>query len=119
MTENKRFKVAVYDDGFQSIYDTGNDEYLTEMDLSKIEELLNELHDKYIDEYALRETLQVELQRVEEENKQLNEENEQLKQENQEFRKRTKELIAVSLDYPTINLDLIAEAIKSLRELIE
>lgn len=43
----------------------------------------------------------------------------ELAEENQEFRKRTKELIAVSLDYPTINLDLIAEAIKSLRELIE
>ena len=43
----------------------------------------------------------------------------ELHEENQEFRKRTKELIAVSLDYPTINLDLIAEAIKSLRELIE
>lgn len=43
----------------------------------------------------------------------------ELAEENEEFRKRTKELIAVSLDYPTINLDLIAEAIKSLRELIE
>lgn len=42
-----------------------------------------------------------------------------LHEENQEFRKRTKELIAVSLDYPRINLDLMAEAIKSLRELIE
>ena len=42
-------------------------------------ELLNELHDKYIDEYALRETLQLDLQRVEEENKELKEENEQLK----------------------------------------
>lgn len=41
-----------------------------------------------------------------------------LAEENEEFRKRTKELIAVSLDYPTINLDLMAEAIKSLRELI-
>ena len=46
MTENKRFKVAVYDDGFQSIYDKKNDEYLTEMDLSKIEELLNKLNNE-------------------------------------------------------------------------
>ena len=42
----------------------------------------------------------------------------ELHEENQEFRKKTKELIAVSLDYQRINLDLIAEAIKSLRELI-
>lgn len=34
-------------------------------------ERLNELDDKYIDEYALRETLQLELQRVGEENEQL------------------------------------------------
>ena len=34
-------------------------------------DLLNELHNKYIDEYALRETLQLDLQRVEEENKEL------------------------------------------------
>lgn len=46
MTENKRFKVTVYDDGFQSIYDIGNDEYLTEMDLSKIEKLLNKLNNE-------------------------------------------------------------------------
>ena len=34
---------------------------------------LNELNDRYIDEFSLRETLQQELQRVEYENKQLKE----------------------------------------------
>lgn len=33
--------------------------------------LLNELYEKYIDEFSLRETLQQDLQRVEEENKEL------------------------------------------------
>jgi hypothetical protein len=42
----KRFDYNQYDDGFQSIYDRKNDEYLTDWDLSKIEELLNELHDE-------------------------------------------------------------------------
>jgi len=42
--------------------------------VSDVCDLLNELYNKYIDEYALRETLQVELQRVEEENKELKKE---------------------------------------------
>jgi len=44
------------------------DEWLTD---KEVVELLNELHNKYIDEYTLRETLQLDLQRVEEENKEL------------------------------------------------
>ena len=40
-------------------------------DVAKVCELLNELHEKYIGEFSLRETLQLELQRVEEENKTL------------------------------------------------
>ena len=39
--------------------------------VSDVCDLLNELNDKYIDEFSLRETLQLELQRVEEENKTL------------------------------------------------
>jgi hypothetical protein len=40
-------------------------------DARLLQTILNELHNKYIDEYTLRETLQLELQRVEEENKEL------------------------------------------------
>lgn len=39
--------------------------------VDKICNLLNELDSKYVDEFSLRETLQLELQRVEEENEQL------------------------------------------------
>lgn len=41
------------------------------LSLSNVLDLLNELDEKYVDEFSLRETLQLELQRVEEENKQL------------------------------------------------
>jgi predicted RNase H-like nuclease (RuvC/YqgF family) len=61
----KRFDYNQYNDGFQSIYDRKNDEYLTDWDLSKIEELLNKLN---------------------EENKKLKEENEQLKKENKNLK---------------------------------
>jgi superfamily II RNA helicase len=47
---------------------------------SKIAKKLNELDEKWIKELNLRETLQLDLQRVEEENKALKSENEQLKQ---------------------------------------
>jgi hypothetical protein len=68
----KRFKIADYP---TDIEDTVTGEkypcssYGTHMEI--ICDLLNELHNKYIDEYTLRETLQLELQRVEEENKEL------------------------------------------------
>ena len=39
--------------------------------IDEIVDLLNELDEKYVDEFSLRETLQQELQRSEEENKQL------------------------------------------------
>ena len=61
MTE-KRFKLV--DIGF--VYD--NDELIG---MKEIVDLLNELDEKYVDEFSLRETLQQELQRSEEENKQL------------------------------------------------
>ena len=56
-----------------------NQKYVTEngyvlnykSDAEEVCNLLNELYTKYVDEYALRETLQLELQRVEEENEQL------------------------------------------------
>jgi len=67
----KRFDYNQYNDGFQSIYDRKNDEYLTDWDLSKIEEFLNKLN---------------------EENKKLKEENEQLKQRNDRQAKRLGEL---------------------------
>ncbi len=69
-------------------------------------------NDEWIDLHSMSENSEKNVQIC------INKMNE-LHEENQEFRKRTKELIAVSLDYQTINLDLIAEAIKSLRELIE
>jgi FtsZ-binding cell division protein ZapB len=64
---------------------TGNDGY-------ELCILLNELHDKYIDEYALRETLQLELQRVEEENEQLRHDATILIQSNQDYRKENEQL---------------------------
>ena len=73
MTE-KRFKSAFYDtyDGTFSIQDklySKENKHLHTLD--EIIDLLNELDKKYIDEFSLRETLQQELQRSEEENKQL------------------------------------------------
>ena len=65
MDENKRFiidKRAILEKPY-AIRDYG--ELINQEEIC---ELLNELHDKYIDEYALRETLQLDLQRVEEEN---------------------------------------------------
>ena len=44
-------------------------------DSDEIVDLLNELDGNWIDEFSLRETLQLELQRVEEENKQLKTDN--------------------------------------------
>lgn len=56
--------------GYHTIRDTNeNENYDFRVDI--ICDLLNELNEKWIDEYALRETLQQELQKVEEENKQL------------------------------------------------
>ena len=44
------------------------DEWLTD---KEVVDLLNELDEKYVDEFALRETLQQELQRVEKENEHI------------------------------------------------
>ena len=69
MTE-KRFKLV--DIGF--VYD--NDELIG---MEEIVDLLNELDEKYVDEFSLRETLQQELQRVEEENEQIRNKKERYK----------------------------------------
>ena len=45
MTE-KRFEYTAYDDGTESIYDREKDEYYFDMQLSDIEELLNDLSDE-------------------------------------------------------------------------
>lgn len=45
MTE-KRFEYTAYDDGTESIYDREKDEYYFDMQLSNIEELLNDLSDE-------------------------------------------------------------------------
>ena len=45
MTE-KRFDYTAYDDGTESIYDRENDKYYFDMQLSNIEELLNDLADE-------------------------------------------------------------------------
>ena len=79
MTENKRFTMDL--DGFfydnhrkknsANIYDNNTFIGSVMIGAKFIIDLLNELDEKYVDEFALRETLQQELQRVEEENKQL------------------------------------------------
>lgn len=43
---DKRFDYSNYDDGTESIYDRKKDEYYWDMQLSQIEELLNELNDE-------------------------------------------------------------------------
>ena len=76
MIENKRFNKHIPDSCYTScvvIIDNHTDKGFADID--DIVDLLNELHNKYIDEYALRETLQLDLQRVEEENKELKKEN--------------------------------------------
>ena len=75
MTENKRFILkenGVIDDTQLNILLDGGE------DKEDMVDLLNELHEeneqlknKYVDEFALRETLQLELQRIENENKEL------------------------------------------------
>ncbi len=42
----QRFDYTAYDDGTESIYDRKKDEYYFDMQLSKIEELMNELEDE-------------------------------------------------------------------------
>ena len=60
--------------GYHTIRDTyENKTYDFRVDI--ICGLLNELDEKWIDEFSLRETLQQELQRVEEENEQLKQDN--------------------------------------------
>ena len=64
--------------GYHTIRDTNeNKTYDFRVDI--ICGLLNELDEKWIDELSLRETLQQELQRVEEENGQLKKQIEELK----------------------------------------
>ena len=43
---SKRFDYTAYDDGTESIYDRKKDEYYFDMQLSEIEELMNELADE-------------------------------------------------------------------------
>lgn len=78
VSENKRFqynvnKNCVEDKGMHFAYCNGEQ--------TKIVRKLNELDEEWIKELNLRETFQLELQRVEEKNKTLKAENEQLKQE--------------------------------------
>lgn len=42
----KRFDYTAYDDGTESIYDREKDEYYFDMQLSNIEELLNDLEEE-------------------------------------------------------------------------
>lgn len=76
----KRFKIADYPSDIEDTL-TGKkyamSSYGTHMEI--ICDLLNELDEKWIDEFSLRETLQQDLQRVEEENKQLKKQIEELK----------------------------------------
>ena len=73
---DKRFKLHIKwsnltkTEGIAELSDNGQPLLKTECieDARLLQTILNELHDKYIDEYALRETLQLDLQRVEEEN---------------------------------------------------
>ena len=64
------------------IYDAVNDKYYDygKHDLELLCNALNELDDNWIKELNLRETLQLDLQRVEEENKQLRQDIEYWKQ---------------------------------------
>ena len=72
MTKNKRFEYIEATDWVdEHIIDCSTEPHFEYYFLKGATEKLNELHNKYIDEYTLRETLQLELQRVEEENKEL------------------------------------------------
>ena len=64
----KRFTEIV---SIQKVIDNKNGKEYDCLIDNELLKLLNELDEKYVDEYALRETLQLELQRVEEENKTL------------------------------------------------
>jgi len=83
---DKRFKLHIKwsnltkTEGIAELSDNGQPLLKTECieDARLLQTILNELHDKYIDEYALRETLQLDLQRVEEENKELKKQNNDL-----------------------------------------
>lgn len=73
MTENKRFILKADYDWWGVLDTTGEikGEYNDCFSTDEVVDLLNELDEKYVDEFSLRETLQIELQRVEEENKEL------------------------------------------------
>lgn len=60
--------------GYHTIRDT-YEKKTYDFRVNVICDLLNELDEKWIDEFNLRETLQLELQRVEEENEQLKQDN--------------------------------------------
>lgn len=64
-----RFQLSYKDYNAFGIRDSKYDEYYNS--LKNVVDLLNELDEKYIDEFSLRETLQIEVQRLEEENKLL------------------------------------------------
>ena len=156
MTENKRFTYR-YNVCFEfsefEIIDLKNDEYYSMIEtneavvitlvkcLNGLSDENEELKNKYVDEYSLRETLQEDLQRVEEENEQLKtqlqntsdqrdefhrgarenanrvgkleKENEQLKSENQQIRDTIKEM------YETERTALGRSVLRQLLEKIE
>jgi FtsZ-binding cell division protein ZapB len=64
---------------FKYVLGEGFTDYGKPLTASQMVNKTNELHKKYIDEYSVRETLQLEVQRLEEENKQLHNENTTLK----------------------------------------
>lgn len=77
MTENKRFTVKPQDNYFGVTDNLTEDKVnvvngiRTEIEAKWLCDLLNELDEKWIGEFSLRETLQLELERVEKENEQL------------------------------------------------
>lgn len=93
MTE-KRFTIEIWQEGslfyrddkegFSTHNSTGYVTNLVENKLNELSEENEQLKNKYIDEFSLRETLQQELQRVEYENEQLKKFKEQVKKELQE-----------------------------------
>jgi len=100
---DKRFKLHIKwsnltkTEGIAELSDNGQPLLKTECieDARLLQTILNELHDKYIDEYTLRETLQLDLQRVEEENKELKDKYERKDRQ----LKRTKKDIEKYTDY--------------------
>jgi hypothetical protein len=85
----QRFDYTNYDDGTESIYDREKDEYYFDCEFCKLDEVLNELDEKYVDEHCLNETLRLEVQRLKTENEQLKQ-----KVEDLEFALRTEQALS-------------------------